>query len=160
MKFRPHNIDRTLLVLILGLCGVLALKSQSVPEPMPAIGIGYAVDGISLGMSEEEVRAKWGNLERRYLFNGQFVLSKPKSSPSVENWVRFSSEGKVVFVQGSRLRWGSRLILGPGHDYRRGLILGNEVQSRLRCGYRYTITESRRDLGEGILEFRHFSCHR
>ena len=147
-----------MLLLLIALCAVLSFQS---PPEFAAIApdTSYSVDGISLGMSIDEVRATWGELEPHYSFEGQLWLSKPGSDPLSGHTVRFDHDKKVVFVRGKRLRRGDRLMLGPEHDYHQALAMGSSIETTVpRCSYSIELIESYRHLGgKVLLRVAHFN---
>lgn len=152
-----RNLNWIILLSLIALSAVLSLRNTS-EAPVSPTDTSYSVDGVSLGIGIEEVRATWGELEPHYSFNGQLWLAKPGESPLTGNSVRFDYDKKVISVRGHRLRRGNRLILGPNHDYHQSLGMGSELElERPGCGYPYVFMETRRDLGKEVVEVLHYN---
>ena len=96
---------------------VLSSPNDSDETPPKETDSSYTVDGISLGMSESEVRALWGELEqtsdgkiRRFGKSGEDLI------PPLAHLVTLDEDGRVVAVQGRRLKLEGKLVLACGQD--------------------------------------------
>ena len=112
--------------LLLVICALWSIGSPELPESEPS-DVVYELDGIRLGMTEGEVRAVWGKVEKSYQLTGDLRLSKPGSDPIVGNICLFSGDGTVVSVLGRRLRENGSLVLSTNHQFRDDESFGEKV---------------------------------
>ena len=146
----------TLLTAIVLSASLALLNSPSTSAETPAQEEpNYTVDGISLGMSESEVRALWGELEQRS--DGKirrFVKSGEDLIPPLAHLVTLDEDGRVVAVQGRRLKLEGKLVLACGQEWS-GMedSLGEPTRSNLfGCGNPGPLQTERRARGDLIFE--------
>ena len=121
--------------LLLAACALAASLPSAVAPPKTETE-PHSVDGVSLGMTESDVRSRWGNLDRFvYPDDGTVILSKPGSSSIHGNRASLGPSGKVIEVTGRRLRLGGKLLLGTEHEFEDGFKLGHRVEKQASfCG--------------------------
>ena len=141
---------------------VLSSPNDSDETPPKETDSSYTVDGISLGMSESEVRALWGELEqtsdgkiRRFGKSGEDLI------PPLAHLVTLDEDGRVVAVQGRRLKLEGKLVLACGQEWS-GVedSLGEPTRSNLfvfGCGNPGPLQTERRARGDVIFEVRRWN---
>jgi len=103
-----------MLLPILTLCAVLsAATTPTGPKETEKTPV-YNVDGISIGMTEDEVREIWGPMKQYDTSDGIRYLGRPESFSPLRQMVMLR-ESQVVKIHGQRLKLGDKLVLGPEH---------------------------------------------
>ena len=122
------------LFFLLGLCAVLTRAGQLNPEAPVDVSPRYTVDGVALGMTEDEVRARWGDVQVIPSFEGVTILHKSCGQTPFENGVLLNAEGKVTLVCGTRLRLQGKTVLARGGPYDYQTFGGRMVQKSVDLG--------------------------
>lgn len=134
---RPGS-GRTLVLLVLALLSSAVLARITTPtEELPREPARLSVDGIELGMTEAQVREKWGEVEKREL-GTLHTLTKPGDNVITGQSVTLDQQGLVASVTGRRLREGGRLLLCTEDRYEDRPDLGETVRSKKASVCEYT----------------------
>ncbi|MGE0487827.1 MAG: hypothetical protein AB7S38_01295 [Vulcanimicrobiota bacterium] len=98
----------------LAVCACLFAPPETALETPSPI---WSVDGVSLGMTADQVRTVWGDLEESSLSDGLRCLHKSGRAWDGTNFAWFDPEGRVHCVTGHRLRRGQQLLVSTGMDF-------------------------------------------
>jgi hypothetical protein len=146
-----------MLLPILTLCAVLsAATTPTGPKETEKTPV-YNVDGVSTGMTKDEVREIWGPL-RQSDASGKEIryLERPGSEPKVFPFRSMVTlkESRVVEVRGLRLKFGDRLIVAPEHSLAEvEVTLGQPAEpAGYSCGRPGPLREVTRSEGEVVFE--------
>ena len=124
----------SLVFVILVLFSCATWYPQTLDEPNFTKPTGYELDGVQLGMSECNVRALWGELEKRFLFTGDVMLEKPGGwHPSKDRCI-LDRNGRVVSISGHHLRYSGSLQFSSGNAVEDQNLPGHPLQLSNHCG--------------------------
>lgn len=146
-----------MLLPILTLCAVLsAATTPTGPKETEKTPV-YNVDGISIGMTEDEVREIWGPLSEVDALDGEVrYLERAAAKDTIMLFRTMVAlrESRVVEVRGRRLRLGDRLILAPEHSLEdvENLLGGPAESGRLSCGNPGPLRAVTRSEGDLVFE--------
>jgi hypothetical protein len=137
----------------MAVCTLTTLSPKGVEGPGTSGPPGYSVDGVKLGMTEEQIRSAWGKVEYRWWYDGTLMLYKRGPIPPLNPEVVFDRRGKVVAVSGRRLRYGRNLVVGPEHAPATAERLGKPVEPKMiYCGIEGPLRTIRRGRDHMIFE--------